>query len=147
MAGGPRKFSEKIALLNQKEAEGNLAFDSIMVAVKSIVIFFVEISEFFSNSNHFIIWRKKKELESFFKLWNLFMWLISNFKEKWHQQWQSIGHGRQSGRFGHERSRSIGQRRKIFKRNKIMIYCREWLKIRLKRKEKEEKFLDNILSI
>lgn len=39
MAGGPRKFSEKIALLNQKEAEGNAAFDSIMVEVKSIVSF------------------------------------------------------------------------------------------------------------
>ncbi len=38
MAGGPRKFSEKIALLNQKEAEGNTAFDSIMAEVKSIVI-------------------------------------------------------------------------------------------------------------
>ena len=37
MAGGPRKFSEKIALLNQKEAEGNAAFDSIMVEVKAIV--------------------------------------------------------------------------------------------------------------
>lgn len=36
MAGGPRKFSEKIALLNQKEAEGNAAFDSIMVEVKAI---------------------------------------------------------------------------------------------------------------
>jgi len=35
-SGGPRKFSEKIALLNQKEAEGNAAFDSIMVEVKSI---------------------------------------------------------------------------------------------------------------
>ncbi|CAF0848139.1 unnamed protein product [Brachionus calyciflorus] len=30
MAGGPRKFSEKIALLNQKEAEANAAFHSIM---------------------------------------------------------------------------------------------------------------------
>lgn len=39
MAGGPRKFSEKIALLNQKEAEGNAAFDSIMVQVKAIVSF------------------------------------------------------------------------------------------------------------
>ena len=38
MAGGPRKFSEKIALLNQKEAEGNAAFASIMGEVKSIVI-------------------------------------------------------------------------------------------------------------
>jgi hypothetical protein len=37
---GPRKFSEKIALLNQKQAEGNAAFDSIMVEVKSIVTFF-----------------------------------------------------------------------------------------------------------
>jgi hypothetical protein len=37
MSGGPRKFSEKIALLNQKQAEGNAAFDSIMVEVKSIV--------------------------------------------------------------------------------------------------------------
>jgi hypothetical protein len=37
MSGGPRKFSEKIALLTQKQAEGNAAFDSIMVEVKSIV--------------------------------------------------------------------------------------------------------------
>lgn len=36
MSGGPRKFSEKIALLNQKTAEGNAAFDSIMGEVKSI---------------------------------------------------------------------------------------------------------------
>lgn len=40
MAGGPRKFSEKIALLNQKEAEGNAAFASIMGEVKSIVSLF-----------------------------------------------------------------------------------------------------------
>ena len=37
MSGGPRKFSEKIALLNLKQQEGNAAFDSIMVEVKSIV--------------------------------------------------------------------------------------------------------------
>ncbi len=37
MAGGPRKFSEKIALLNQKEAEANAAFCSIMDEVSRIV--------------------------------------------------------------------------------------------------------------
>lgn len=36
MAGGPRKFSEKIALLNQREAEGNSAFRSIIDQVKAI---------------------------------------------------------------------------------------------------------------
>ena len=30
MAGTPRKFSEKIALLNQKELEGTAEFDKIM---------------------------------------------------------------------------------------------------------------------
>ena len=34
---GPRKFSEKIALLYQKQEEGNAAFDSIMGQVKAIV--------------------------------------------------------------------------------------------------------------
>ncbi len=37
MAGGPRKFSEKIALLNQKEAEANAAFSLIMDEVSRIV--------------------------------------------------------------------------------------------------------------
>ncbi len=37
MAAGPRKFSDKIALLNQKQAEGNAAFNSIMNQVQSIV--------------------------------------------------------------------------------------------------------------
>lgn len=37
MAGGPRKFSEKIALLNQKEAEANAAFNSIMGEVARVV--------------------------------------------------------------------------------------------------------------
>ena len=36
MAGGPRKFSEKIALLNQKEAEGNAAYASVMAQVVQI---------------------------------------------------------------------------------------------------------------
>lgn len=31
----PRKFSEKIALLNQKEAEGNAAYDAIMKEVNA----------------------------------------------------------------------------------------------------------------
>jgi hypothetical protein len=47
MAGGPRKFSEKIALLNQKEAEGNDAFERIMVEVKSIVIIFSKMTFIF----------------------------------------------------------------------------------------------------
>ena len=34
----PRKFAEKIALLNQKEAEQNAAFKNIMDEVNSIVI-------------------------------------------------------------------------------------------------------------
>jgi hypothetical protein len=37
MAGGPRKFSEKIALLNQKEAEATAAFYSVMNDMKGIV--------------------------------------------------------------------------------------------------------------
>lgn len=37
MAGGPRKFSEKIALLNQKEAEVNAAFNSIMGEIAQVV--------------------------------------------------------------------------------------------------------------
>ena len=37
MSSGPRKFSEKIALLNQKQAEQNAAFISIISEVKSIV--------------------------------------------------------------------------------------------------------------
>lgn len=41
MAGGPRKFSEKIALLNQKEAEANAAFCSIMDEVSRIVRIFL----------------------------------------------------------------------------------------------------------
>ena len=52
MAGGPRKFSEKIALLNQKEAEGNAAFDSIMVEVKmivSLIIFSIAFALFSNN--------------------------------------------------------------------------------------------------
>ncbi|RNA16776.1 hypothetical protein BpHYR1_003047 [Brachionus plicatilis] len=36
MAGGPRKFSEKIALLNQKEAEVNAAFNSIMGEIAQV---------------------------------------------------------------------------------------------------------------
>jgi hypothetical protein len=41
--GGPRKFSEKIALLNQKQAEGDAAFDLIMSQVHSIVIIHLNI--------------------------------------------------------------------------------------------------------
>ena len=36
MAGNPRKFSEKIALMNQKEAEHTTAFNSIMGEVRNI---------------------------------------------------------------------------------------------------------------
>lgn len=51
MAGGPRKFSEKIALLNQKEAEANAAFNSIMGEVARVVsaFFFVGKFEIFLN--------------------------------------------------------------------------------------------------
>lgn len=42
MAATPRKFSEKIALLNQKEAEGTAEFDRIMrevsVATNQVII-------------------------------------------------------------------------------------------------------------
>ncbi len=41
MAGGLRKFSEKIAFLNQKQAEDNAAFETIMCQVKSIVWFII----------------------------------------------------------------------------------------------------------
>jgi hypothetical protein len=34
---GPRKFSEKIALLNQKQAEQDAAYCSIMDEIQSIV--------------------------------------------------------------------------------------------------------------
>ena len=37
-SSGPRKFSEKIALLNQKQAEADAAFMNIMGEVHSIVI-------------------------------------------------------------------------------------------------------------
>lgn len=35
MANNPRKFSEKIALLNQKEQEGNAEFEKIMREVSN----------------------------------------------------------------------------------------------------------------
>ncbi len=40
MAAFPRKFSEKIALLNQKAAEGNANYYSIISQVKQIVSIF-----------------------------------------------------------------------------------------------------------
>lgn len=39
----PRKFSEKIALLNQKEAEGNAEFERIMREVSEVSAKVVEL--------------------------------------------------------------------------------------------------------
>lgn len=36
MATNPRKFSEKIALMKAKEAEGNAAFDQVLAEVSGI---------------------------------------------------------------------------------------------------------------
>ena len=35
MSGGPRKFSEKIALIQQKQAEGDAAFNTIINEVEA----------------------------------------------------------------------------------------------------------------
>jgi hypothetical protein len=49
MSSGPRKFSEKIALLNQKQAEQNAAFNLILSEVKSIVNYLFKSNYFYYN--------------------------------------------------------------------------------------------------
>lgn len=58
----PRKFSEKIALHNQKQAEETAAFEQIMKEVigatrvsKKIFIFFLQNKSFCDNL-HYIVW-------------------------------------------------------------------------------------------
>lgn len=56
----PRKFSEKIALLNQKEAEGNAEFERIMREVSEVS---AKVESSLSNLRYFKFKKEKKRIK------------------------------------------------------------------------------------